>query len=59
MYIEDDRYTVPTLSIIEAIDTSKVRGRAEQTLRSSPHHLRVEAWREDELLFVLSRDEIC
>ena len=59
LFVEDDRYTVPTLSIIEADDLSKVREKAEQALRCSPHHLKVEAWREDELLFVMSRDQVC
>lgn len=59
LFVEDDRYTVPTLSIIEADDLSKVREKAAQALRSSPHHLRVEARWKDELLFVLSHDEVC
>lgn len=58
LFIEDDRYTVPTLSIIAAEDLSKVRAAAEHVLRASPHHLQVEVRRDDKLLFSLRRGEM-
>lgn len=58
LFVEDDRYSVPTLSIVPVADVARARALAERALRASPHHLRAEARREDELLFVLRRDEI-
>ena len=51
--IEDDRYTVPTLRIVEVEGLANARIAAERVLRSSPHHLGVEVWREDERLFFI------
>jgi hypothetical protein len=51
--IEDDRYSVPTLRIVDVETIFSARIAAERVLRSSPHHLGVEVWREDERLFVI------
>ena len=46
LYIEDDRYSVPTLLFVSASDDASARRIAREKL-SDPHHLAVEL-REDE-----------
>jgi hypothetical protein len=50
LYIEDDRYTVPTMLIIMADNDTRARDDAVEQLRASPHHLSVEVWDEDRLV---------
>jgi hypothetical protein len=58
IFIEDDRYSVPTISILPVADIARALAFAERKLRSSAHYLQIEARQQDELLFVLSRDDI-
>ena len=50
-YVEDDRYTVPTLKLEVCYDQFEARARAETILRQSPHHRGVEVCLEGERVF--------
>ena len=41
-YIDDDRYSVPTLQIVTADDDDDARKLAEGLLRNGPHYLSIE-----------------
>jgi hypothetical protein len=58
LFIEDDRYSVPTIAIVPFKDVPDARALAESKLRASSHYREIEVRREDELLFILRRDEI-
>jgi hypothetical protein len=58
IFTEDDRYSVPTVSIVPLNDLSAARAFAECKLRSSSHYLKIEARCDDELLFILCRDDV-
>ena len=53
--ITDDRYSVPTLRLVQAADVEGVRELAERMLADSVHHLRVEVF--DEGLCILAIGE--
>jgi hypothetical protein len=55
-YIQDDRYTVPSLLFVEARSPERVRAMAETRLRSSPHFSRIEVYLGDERLFSVGAD---
>ena len=57
LYIDDTRYTVPTLLFVTLGDAAGLRDLARKKLNDSKHHLAVTAWAEDAFLFSLSRDE--
>jgi len=42
VFIDDDRYSVPTLVLINAEDDARACSKAESLLRESPHHRGVE-----------------
>jgi len=47
MYVEDDRYSVPTLSTAEFRDDSSAMAHAADLIKSSEHYLAVEVWDGD------------
>jgi hypothetical protein len=47
LYIEDDRYSVPTIDILTAETDEAARALAAQRLGSSPHYRSVEVWADD------------
>lgn len=51
--IVDDRYTVPTLRFVQATSAERALDLAQQALDENNHHLGVEVWAGDELLFTL------
>ena len=53
-YIEDDRYTVPTLLFVTTKDNASARRLARAKLRASPHHLSVEVFDGDRPQFKLA-----
>lgn len=55
IYIEDDRYSVPTIDILSADDDGHARVLAQGRLVSSPHYLSVEAWEDDRVVCVLPK----
>ena len=57
-FTEDDRYSAPTLMFANVKDKAGARAFAEQTLRASPHHIRVEARKSDVLMFTIQRSDI-
>ena len=50
LYIEDDRYSVPTIDILQATDDAHALGLAAERLASSPHYLAVELWVDERLI---------
>lgn len=55
LFIEDDRYAVPTLEIVKAPDERHAQALAWQRLEGSPHHLGVEVWEGERVLARLVR----
>jgi hypothetical protein len=53
-YVQDDRYTVPSLLFVEAQSPERVRAIAEKHLRSSPHFSHVDVYLGDDRLFGIS-----
>ena len=45
-YIEDDRYSVPTIDILTADSDSAAQALAIERLTNSPHYTLVEVWAE-------------
>ncbi len=56
LFIEDARYTVPTLDIVTVRDAQCALELAVKRLNDSPHHVAVEVREGDELLARLGRD---
>ncbi len=50
LYIEDDRYSVPTLLTAELRDDAEVMAHAARLLDGAPHHRSVEVWDGDRLI---------
>jgi hypothetical protein len=50
LYIEDDRYSVPTIDILQALDDAQALGLAAERLSASPHYLAVEVWADERLV---------
>lgn len=50
IYVDDDRYSVPTLHLITASTLAHARDAAERILRESAHHLGAELRLEGERL---------
>ena len=55
LMIQDDRYTVPTVALVEALDEGQARDLAARRMNESPHHLAVEVFEDDALLFRVTR----
>jgi hypothetical protein len=53
VYIDDDRYSVPSLYLITAPSDARARALAEELLVSSDHHQGVELRRDGEPIFGL------
>ena len=51
VYVDDDRYAVPSLYLITAQSDVRARAVAEELWRSSEHHQGVELRREGERIF--------
>jgi hypothetical protein len=54
LYIEDDRYSVPTLLFVTANDDSAIRRIANEKL-SEPHHKAVEVLEGEQILVRIER----
>jgi hypothetical protein len=54
-FIKDERYSVPTLSFVSAVDLRRARELAEQRLLESAHHISIEVWNDEGLLFSVER----
>lgn len=55
IYIEDDRYSVPTIDILTADDDARARVLAHGRLISSPHYLSAEVWEDERVVCVLPK----
>jgi hypothetical protein len=53
LYLDDDRYAVPTFKLIEAADEAAAVALAHRLLRESPHHRGAELCRDGARLAVL------
>ncbi len=56
-FINDDRYTVPTLEFVQVRDAERARQLATDRLRLSSHHLSIEVRVGNEPLFSIVRTE--
>lgn len=56
-FIEDDRYSVPTLELVVVRDADRARQLATERLCASPHHQSVEVRTANATLFLISRPE--
>ena len=54
-FIEDDRYSVPTLQIMLLRDIERAKELAADRLRASPHHVSIEVSEGSHPLFRVSR----
>lgn len=50
LYVDDDRYSVPTLHLITAATAAQAQAQAERILRESAHHVGAELRRDGERL---------
>lgn len=53
LYVEDDRYSVPTLEFVTASDVTAALRVASAKLADSPHHRGVEVREDDRFLIEL------
>jgi hypothetical protein len=53
VFIDDDRYSVPSLYLITANSEARARAKAEELLRASDHHLGIELRQDGERIFAL------
>jgi len=53
VYVDDDRYSVPTLYLIAAHSEQAARAKAQDVLDVSDHHQGVELLQDGERLFAL------
>jgi hypothetical protein len=51
VYIDDDRYSVPSLYLITAVNDARARDIAENLWRDSQHHLGFELCQQGERLY--------
>jgi hypothetical protein len=54
LYIEDDRYSVPSIDILMASSDEQAEELAGLRLASSPHYLSVAVWRDEQLVCELA-----
>jgi len=53
IYIDDGRYSAPSLYLVSAASEARARALAEQLLNASQHHRGVELRHQDERIFAL------
>ena len=58
IYIEDDRYSVPTIDILMANDDAHVQRLAAGRLISSPHYIAIEVWQDERIVSALPNAEL-
>lgn len=56
LYIDDSRYTVPTLSFITAASDNQARDHAKSLLRNSPHYVRIDVSVDGATLFTVDHE---
>jgi hypothetical protein len=56
--VEDRRYQVPTLHLVQAKDAERARELAAKMLAASHDHLSIEVWEGETLLFTLDWREL-
>jgi hypothetical protein len=53
VFIDDDRYSVPSLYLITAHSEARARAKAEELLHASDHHQGIELRQDGESIFAL------
>ena len=53
LFIDDDRYAVPTLRILAVRNAARARALARQAMADCPHHLGVELYDEEQRVLAL------
>jgi hypothetical protein len=53
LFVEDDRYRVPTVALVTCADETSARKIAAARLAESPHHISIEVQDDDGLAFWL------
>jgi hypothetical protein len=54
-YIEDDRYSVPSLLVVETATAARARELAMRQLQRSPHYSSIAVYSGHDYLFVVGR----
>jgi hypothetical protein len=54
----DDRYSIPTMRFLTVASVPRARELAERILGGSSHHLGIEVWEGDVLVFRLERQDV-
>lgn len=52
--VADDRYSVPNLRLVQALDEAAARDIADRVLAESGHHRGVEVWEDDTQVFAMA-----
>ena len=55
IFVADDRYSVPTMLMAVVTDEARAIELAVDKLAETPHHLSVEVWEADALVFATDR----
>ena len=58
LFVQDDRYTVPTLDTINARDDEQAIAHAARRLAASPHYRAIEIWEDERLVAHLTRADL-
>lgn len=58
IYIYDDRYSVPTLDVVVALDDVQATEMAVEKLSNSSHYLAVEIFEGERLVYKTHRDAV-
>ena len=58
LFVEDDRYTVPTLDTINAHDDERAIAHAAKRLAASSHYRAIEIWEDERLVARLTRADL-
>lgn len=56
IYVDDARYSVPTLHLLAGVDEAHARRAAQAYLADSPHHRGVELWQAGRRIAVLGAE---
>ena len=56
LYIHDDRYTVPTVDSLKAIDDESARQLLRERLQTSSHYFAVALWHDERFVERVEKD---
>ncbi|MHB8530590.1 MAG: hypothetical protein ACYC8V_13910 [Caulobacteraceae bacterium] len=58
LFIDDSRYSVPTMDTLTVADDARARELALQRVASSKYHRQIEIWRDDRLLETIANPHL-